>query len=452
MSKVVSLVRGFFSEGHERTIKAKKNIVFSFFIKVASILVLLLNVPIALKYVNTAQYGIWLTLSALFTWFSLLDVGFGNGLKNKLTEALAQGNIRLARIYVSTTYAIISLISLLLFCLFLFANSFLDWTKILNTDPGMARELSLAVVVVFGIFAFQFILQLLNVICLARHNTVITALIGLAGNVMGLVTLLILAKTTQGSLINLCLSIGLGPLAALLLFTLVLFTGSYKGLSPSLKLVDFTYAKDIMNLGIKFFIIQVGLIFYYNCDNLIISHILGPQAVTPYNIALRYFNVITLVSSILMMPFWSAFTDAHAKEDFQWIKDTVRKLEKICLLIFAGGLVMLFISPVVYRIWIGDKVDIPLELSAVVVICLVLRAFRTVYCYYMNGVGKIMLQVYLTVIAGLVNVPLAIFLCKKMGATGVILATTVVCTVSAYFEITQYRKLINNTAKGIWNK
>jgi len=207
-----------------------------------------------------------------------------------------------------------------------------------------------------------------------------------------------------------------------------------------------------MNLGIKFFVIQIGLIFYYNCDNLIISHILGPQAVTPYNIALRYFNVITLVSSILMTPFWSAFTDAHAKGDFQWIKDTVRKLEKICLLIFLGSIVMLLISPIVYHVWIGDKVDIPLELSAVVAICLVLRAFRTIYCYYMNGVGKIMLQVYLTIIAGLVNVPLAILLCKKMGATGVILATTLVCIVSAYFEITQYRKLINNTAKGIWNK
>jgi O-antigen/teichoic acid export membrane protein len=452
MGKVISLVKGFFSEGHERTIKAKKNVVFSFFIRAASILVSLLNVPLAIRYVNSTQYGVWLTLSALFIWFSLFDIGFGNGLKNRLTEALAQGDRKLARTYVSTSYFFVTLISLALFGLFLLINTFLDWSSILRTDAAASREIGTVVLIVFAIFAVQFVLQLLNIICLAKHNSVITALIGLAGNLFGLTALVILTKTTKGSLLALSLSIGLGPLAALLLFTLVLFFGRYRELSPSFRLVNRAYAKDIMSLGIKFFIIQIGLIFYYNCDNLIITHVLGPQAVTPYNIAFRYFNSIAMISNILMMPFWPAFTEAHTKEDFAWIKSTVAKLEKICLILFGVSLVMLSISPIVYRIWLGDEVVIPLELSAIVAVYTVLLTFRTIYCYYMNGVGKIMLQLYLVIISGIINIPLGIYLCKKLGVAGVLLSTTLLCVISAFFEKTQYRKLISNTAKGIWNK
>jgi len=100
----------------------------------------------------------------------------------------------------------------------------------------------------------------------------------------------------------------------------------------------------------------------------------------------------------------------------------------------------------------GDEVVIPLELSVIVAVYTVLLTFRTIYCYYMNGVGKIMLQLYLVIISGIINIPLGIYLCKKLGVAGVLLSTTLLCVISAVFEITQYRKLISNTAKGIWNK
>jgi len=452
MRKVVISVKDFFSKGHERTVTVKKNIFLSFIIKCGSVLISLLSVPLAIRYVNPTQYGVWLTLSALFTWFSLFDIGFGNGLKNKLTKALAENDYKLARIYVSTTYVIIAVISAALFGIFLIADQFLDWSKILNVPAYMSQELNLVVILVFSIFSIQFVLQLLNIICFARQNTIITSLVGFFGNLLGLIIVFILTKTTHGSLYYLCLSIGISPLLVLLIFSIVLFSGPYKALAPSFRLADLSYAKDIMHLGVKFFIIQVGLIFYYNCDNLIITQIKGPQSVTPYNIAFKYFGVISVISNILITPFWSAFTEADAKKDYEWIKRTVRKLEKICGLIFIVSLVMLAASSFIYHLWLGNDVVIPFSLSAVVAFYTVLLTYRTIFNYYMNGVGKIMLQLYLVIFSGIVNIPLGIFLCRLMGATGVILSTTLLCIVSAFFEIAQYRKLIGNTATGIWNK
>src|SRR3954465_9271495 len=107
-----------FLKGTERTLLLKNNIAISFILKVCTIAIGLLLVPITINYINPVQYGVWLTLSSIITWFNLFDLGLGNGLKNKLAETNALGETTESRVYISTTYAIISLIAAGLFLLF----------------------------------------------------------------------------------------------------------------------------------------------------------------------------------------------------------------------------------------------------------------------------------------------------------------------------------------------
>lgn len=108
---------------------------------------------------NPSRYGIWLTISSIIGWFSFFDIGFGNGLRNKLAEAKAKGEEELARIYVSTTFAILTLIIGIVLVLFLCINPFIDWSRILNTTPDMAGELSLLVIIIFVFFCLRFVFQ-----------------------------------------------------------------------------------------------------------------------------------------------------------------------------------------------------------------------------------------------------------------------------------------------------
>jgi Na+-driven multidrug efflux pump len=64
------------------------------------------------------------------------------------------------------------------------------------------------------------------------------------------------------------------------------------------------------------------------------------------------------------------------------------------------------------------------------------------------------LQFYYSIIAALINIPLSIFLAKqmKMGITGVITATIICIGLASVWAPIQYKKIINGTAKGIWNK
>ena len=116
------------------------------------------------------------------------------------------------------------------------------------------------------------------------------------------------------------------------------------------------------------------------------------------------------------------------------------------------GLVMLLASQKVYSLWIGNKVQIPFLLSVVLCFYTCLNTYRTIFCYYAVGVGKIKIQLLLIIFSGLMNIPLAIVLGHLFGLPGVIMATTILCVLCGLIEVIQYRKLISNTATGIWYK
>ena len=261
--KFRSYTSDFFTKGHERDLLAKKNIAGTFVFKGGSILISLILVPLILDYINPSQYGVWLTISSFLTWFAFFDIGFGNGLKNKLGEALALDNLTLARIYVSTTYFIIFLISFVLFIIFLILNCFLDWTSLLNAPSALARELSAVMLVVFSLFSFQFVLQLINIVTTAKQNLIISSLIGFLGNLLSLIVIFILNKTTAGSLLYLGLASSISPVCIFLGFTIYLYKGPYQQLRPGINFIKLHYVKDLMGFGLKFFIIQIGLIFFY---------------------------------------------------------------------------------------------------------------------------------------------------------------------------------------------
>ena len=134
ISTIHQQVLNFFTQGHQRSIEAKKNIVGEIAIKGLSIAISLLMVPMTIHYINPTQYGIWLTISSMVGWISFFDIGFTQGLRNRFAEAKAQNNTELARIYVSTTYFYMSLIFVGLWIILLVANRFINWGSLLNID------------------------------------------------------------------------------------------------------------------------------------------------------------------------------------------------------------------------------------------------------------------------------------------------------------------------------
>ncbi len=450
----INKIRDFFSKGHIRSLKAKKNIAASFLLNGLNVAVSFALVPMTLNYLDVTRYGLWLIISSIMMWIGFFDIGLGNGLRNKFAEAIAKGETELAKTYVSTTYVLLALIMGGLCCLFLTINPFLNWAKILNADLGLKTELSSLALIVFCFFALRFVLQLIGTILTADQRPAINNSLVPIANALALIIIFILSKTTEGSLLLFGITLSSTPVVVLIIASWIFYKNDYKQYLPSFKYVAFKYFKPLANLGVKFFILQLACLVIFSTDNIIIAQILGPAEVTPYNIAFKYFGLLIMAFTIIITPFWSAYTEAITKNDIKWIKTSIKKLIKIWLFIIAGAIMLFAISKNFYLMWVGDKVHIPVLLSAFMGLYVIINTWNNIFVYFINGVGKIKLQMYYGIVAMIINIPISIFFAKNlnMGSAGVILGTCFSLLGGFALGPIQYYKIINGKAQGIWCK
>lgn len=446
-----SSISGLINKGSRRTVLAKKNIIYSFFLQGIGIAVNLLFVPLLLNYLDAERYGIWLTLTSIVGWFTFFDAGLGNGLRNKLTAALARNEMQLAREYVSTTYAIIGLVFISVLLIFYVVNPFLDWSRILNTSSVPGNELSLLALVVFTFFFLKFIFNLIGIILMADQRPAVNNIFGPAANLISLIIIYILTFTTKGELVLMGTILSAVPVFILVIATVILFSGRYKHLRPGLKFIRWEHAGSLLGLGIKFFTLQISALVLFSTSNIIITQVLGAEQVTIYNIAFKYFQVPVMVFGIILIPIWSAVTDAYTREDFGWLKRTLKRLNQISALFFLGIAVMLAISGWVYHLWVGDAVKIPLIVSGTMALYAVLTVASSPYSFFINGLGKLHIVIRLVIFTSIMYIPLAIVLAKtQLGLAGVMLATCIINLINIPLYVIQTRKIINQRAEGIW--
>ncbi len=310
----VNRQKRFVDEGQKRSIVVKRNIVLSFFLKGVSIAVNILTVPLILKYLNTTEYGIWLTISSLLNWFVFFDIGLGNGLRNKLTISLAEKNYHLSRIYISTSYLIITVIVTFLFIGFVFINPLVKWDLILNSPKYLNHEIYPLIFYVVFLFLLGFIFNLINMILIADQKTSINDLIKVTTNVFFIVLLLILINSTGSSIFKFGIIFMIVQTATVIMATIILFKFYYKKLVPNIKYINLMYTKELMSMGIKYFILQISYVILFTSDNIIITQFLNPSEVTIYNISLKYFNLLFTVFAIFSMPLIPAiYRSLHKK-------------------------------------------------------------------------------------------------------------------------------------------
>jgi len=349
---ILNNVRIFLNKGSYRSSQVKKNILASIFIKGLSIIISLLYVPITLNYLNPTRYGLWMTLTSIVAWMGIFDIGLGNGLRNKLAEALALGEKEKAKKYVSTAYAILSIIVISILILFLIANHWINWSAALNTAESYRSELKILSIVIVVLFGFKFVLNIISTVFTADQKPAIGSIFEVFGSILGLIIIYILTLTNRTSLIAFGLAAMLTPVIVYLVVSIYFYKNKYYYLKPSWKSIELSYAKDLTGLGIKFFVIQIAALIIFQTSNILISQFFSPAEVTPYNISFKYFGVLTMLWGIILAPIWSAFTQAKTLNDIIWVKKTISRLNKLMIPTILLLVLMSFGARYVQKEWL----------------------------------------------------------------------------------------------------
>jgi O-antigen/teichoic acid export membrane protein len=435
----------------QRSRKVIVNASNSLFVKAFSIVANFYLIALSIDCVNSENYGLWLTITSVITWMGIFDFGLVSSLKNKIAEALAFQNFSLGRKYVSTTYTILLIIIVPVWIVFLFINSSINWQSIFNTSTSK-EVLEKVLLCVFTGFCLQFLLKPISSILAGDQKHFIDSFLVLIGNASSIAVILLFRNYIRGSIYQLSIILVIMPSLVTLVATFILFTTKYKGLSPSIRHIDFGYRKELLGVGFKFFIIQFAGLIMFSSNNFIISHLIGNEEVTSFNIAFRYFSILTIMYSLINAPIWTAYSEAYAVGDWAWIKKATYQANLLCTLLLLLTLIMLLFSSWVYKIWVNDSVHVPFTLSALMAINVVVSIFASTYTAFINGTGRIKLQTIFSVFTGIVHIPLAYLLVKVLGLglNGLVILTILWTLISLILWRIQYKKIVGQSNHVIW--
>ena len=94
---------------------------------------------------------------------------------------------------------------------------------------------------------------------------------------------------------------------------------------------------------------------------------------------------------------------------------------------------------------------IPFLLNVLMAVYIYLIMYSLSYCYFLNGIGALTLQLIFTTLAALALIPLTLLLHHWMGNIySVVIAMIIVNTPGLTANHVQFYRIINHKARGIW--
>lgn len=382
-----------------------------------------ISMPLTIHYLGEAKFGVWTTLLSILTWVIFFDFGVGHGLKNEVAESLAKNDFLGIKKSISAAYSAIGIITLTILFLFLTLSFFIPWQEIFNTTEIQEDALRNAVQITATFILVNFWFGLVNSLLSAFQKTSIITLNQTISSVLSLIFVYILLQTTSGSLWKLAVAYGCALSIPNIISTLSLYF-RYPKLRPKFS-IEIKHWKSLLSVGSQFLIIQLAVMVIFLTDKILITQIFGPEFVTQYEVIFKVFSVITLACSIISTPLWSAYTDAHFKADYSWIVKMLRRqLYAYTGVIFSTIFICLIIRQII-QIWIGTDLEVSMNLVYSMAIFILISTWNNIFATLVNGIGRIRLQLYTSIVAMVVNVPLALLFTKhyNFGVSGVVLAT-----------------------------
>ena len=425
-----------------------KHMVASGICKPLSMIISYIYVPVVLNYLGIEKYGVWATILTILSWISFFDIGIGNGLRNRLTEAIANKENERSRKLVSSAYAFIAIIMTAVTIIFCIVALFVDWNKVFgvrNFTENLTAVVCLSVVFV----AVNFVLSICKNVFYALQKAAIVSLMELTTQIINLVGVLIARVIIPSNLFAMALIYGLSMIVSSLIFTVALY-GKNKSLRPNIRTVDMSEGRSITSLGLQFFIIQICALVLFTTDSLIISYLYGAADVTPYNTVNKLFNAVVGIYSALIVPVWSDVTKSKIEKRYEDVRKLVKKLQIILFPFIVGSIILAVLFRPISNLWLGQKLEYTTSLILFGMAYCVLTIWCNTYASIANGLELMKVSIITATVQAVVNIPLSLLCAEGLGmkTAGVLAGTVLSMMISAIVQPIAIRNYIKRETRG----
>jgi O-antigen/teichoic acid export membrane protein len=386
--------------------------------------------PLLLRTLGPAKFGVWGAAASLAWLSGLVDIGSGTALVTLVARSSAPGRIEQARRHVAGALSIGSGLAAL-FVLTAFVVSLILRTTLspvigaAGTRIGIIQNDAWPYLISAVGLALNLPLNAGNNVWMALQKGYISGwweLIQTLLTTAGLITASMLTQDVRVYVAIVYLGLvlaNLGSLAHLFL--------RHPELRPRGLWFSWPAMREVAGQGMFYFILALAGGLSFLLDNVLALGLLGPEASARMTIALRICVTAAGALWVISQPLWPAFTEAAEKADTKWIlKALLRGSVLLVGLTLAGSAVLLAFGERMLRWWLHSDLGIGRGVLWAISAWALSQALVRVPSLLLNGLSLVRYQAVIISIATALALALKFALAPYFGVAGILWATSTV--------------------------
>lgn len=389
----------------------------------------LVTIPIALAALGGELFGVYFTITSLLVLLGFLNFGLGQGLVTGIAEAQSRGERTVIQSDLSNALAISTLTSILVLGAATGGILSLDWPKILGAAGSVSRvDTRSAVLIAVTCTLINIPASIAASVRLGLQESA-SANLWMGASGVFQVAAVLAASSVGANLATFVAAVALPPLLCNTANSIQLYFGKRTWLRPRWSLMNRSTSLRIFRKGGLFVALALAGAIAFQTDVLVLSHVLGPEAVTEYAVPFRLFAILPILSGLLATPLWPAYADAAARLEHAWARRVFRRALLLAGAVgLLGSILLLAIGRSVLTVWVGTAVQPSSLLLVALGLYAAVQCLAAPLAVYLNGLGVVAFQVMAVSAMAVVNLPLSILLAHVVGVPGPVLASVIAQT------------------------
>ena len=382
--------------------------------RVVSVVCTLVIVPIVLRALGPAKFGIWGAAASLAWLAGMVDIGTGYALVTLVARCLARDRVREASTHIAGALTIGGCLAAPLLLLASIAWACGAWHG--SSAPYLIAFIGLAL---------NLPLNPANMVWLGLQEAYFTSTWELVQTVLNTAGLIATVAFTTD--VRVYVAVVYGSIVLSNLGSLIHLYLRHPELRPERLPVPWAAMREVASSGAMYFLMMTAGGLSYMLDNVLALQLLGAEASAQMAIAMRICITVIGMLVVISQPLWPAFADAAHRADRGWIlRNLLRNSVALTGVAVAGSALFVMYGERLLRLWLHANLGIGRPLLWAIAAWIVTQAMVRVPFLLLNGLSQIRFQTAVFSIATLTALVLKFALARSMGVAGILWSTSAV--------------------------
>jgi O-antigen/teichoic acid export membrane protein len=380
------------------------------------------TMPIMIHYLGNFYYGIWFLLNTIIGYYGLLDFGITNSLQRFTSrlngagdsDSLRQTVAAALHITAATALIILATTGALAYCL----------PGVLKIPPTEVQLFRKVLLLMGASVAMVFPARTLGACLVGFQRFDLYNLGVIVGAVM------------RGALIVAALRMGHGVIAVAVItcgtsaFSLLLYLASVLWLDRHLVrgfgTLVWPPVRQLFGFSFFVFLRSVGDYFRFHLDSLVIVRYLGVALVTPFGVAASLMSYFMSVMYSISTPLMTEQGRLDGAQRYSASREFFLRGTKLTAsFAVLGGLLLICNGRLLLQLWLGKQLVSAYPILVVLTLAYISDLGQGPSINLLFSRGRHQWLAYWTVLEGIANLLLSIYLAGKYGSLGVALGTAI---------------------------